>query len=172
MSFKNFGTMPKSLGTQVRNVYNNTRSTVGGFLSKIFFAVLEKRIFVDLKRIDNDKTFFERWNSLVISYLQDPKNAIPQDKQSISAARGNLKKEIVKPNMSWKVWVKAMRFLQITKIEFYFKFHLQNNKIIEHNATMNIGDIYITDKDDVMYEEEKKQPTEVTASIVPDNILG
>lgn len=51
------------------------------------------------------------WSSLMDRYLKDPRNRINQTPKDISSTRGNLAKELVRPDMTWKVFNKAVRFL-------------------------------------------------------------
>lgn len=175
----------QTLGSRVRRLANETTKTAGGFLVSIFFKVLEKRIAVKFDRVDQDKTFLERWNALMISYLSDPKNAIPQNKEAISAARGNLTKELIKSEMTWKVFLKSMRLLQIVKIDFKFKFHLYNNAIIELDRSLNLGDVQIDEEfaqllpeyveskgvGDHFATDKDKTKSEIPTSKISNNIL-
>lgn len=178
-----------SFGNKVRDLARNPQNTVGGFLSNVFFSVLEKRTRVNLDHFPDQRTFFERWNALMVHYLNDPKNSIPQNKEALTAARGNLAKEILKTSMTWKVWVKALRLLQVVKIDFSFRFTLFNNEVIEHQATMNLGQVYIEDDYDLNFEntpvstqhnnvssDEKTitpaQNHAIPESTIPSDILG
>jgi hypothetical protein len=53
-----------------------------------------------------------------------------------SRARGNLKKELFKSTMTWRVFVKAMRFLNIPKFELVVRLHHHNNTITEHHMVV------------------------------------
>ena len=182
-----------SFSSKVRNISRSPQNTVGGFLSKVFVDVLEKRTRTDLDRYADQRTFLERWNALVVNYLTDPKNSIPQNKEALTAARGNLIKEILKTSMTWKVWVKAMRLLQVVKIDFHFRFTLFNNEVIEHQATMNLGQVYVDDEQDLSFNDPAKSTEQeqnkdskanieeviedyyvqpVPKSTIPEDILG
>lgn len=132
----------QSFNTKIRDIRKNHEGTPGGFLTSVFFSLLEKRLAVNFSRLDQDSEVLIRWNKLLTSYLQDPRNAIEQDPFHIQAARGNLHKELFKGSMSWKVFIKACRVLQAIKIDFNIKLHLPSGKSIEHTAVMNLGDIY------------------------------
>lgn len=179
----------QSFGNKVRNIARSPQNTVGGFLSKIFFNVLEKRTRVNLDHYPDQRTFLERWNALVVHYLNDPVNSIPQNKEALSAARGNLTKEILKPSMTWKVWVKALRLMQVVKIDFHFKFTLFNKEIIDHSATMNLGHVHVEDENELNFiqipppvkvpntdngQESGKENyvRPIPASSIPEDILG
>lgn len=188
MSFKNIKALPQSFGSKVRNLSQNARNTSSGFLSRIFLKTLEKRLGTDINRVDQERTLLERWNALVNAYLRDPKNSVPQNNEGISAARGNLTKELLKPGISWKVFIKGLRLMQVVRIDFYFRFHIHNATIIEHYDSMNLGDAYIHDPNDdefIIPVESAKEATstdsgesiqseaenEIPASTVPEDIL-
>ena len=185
MSNKNLGNSAQSFGSKVRDISKRPENTPGGFLSRVFFAVLQRRTNTNLERMQDHRTFLERWNALVIAYLRDPRNSIPQTNNALTSARGNLSKEILKPSMTWKVWVKSMRLLQVVKIDFHLRFHCYKREHIEHTMSMNLGDHYVDEdfEDDLLKplaEEDLKVPeatvlseaSHIPASSIPDNILG
>lgn len=161
----------QTFGTKIRNMAKNVPKNAGGFLSKLFLDVLAKRCSVSFDRIDQEKPLFERWNALIISYLTDPKNAIPQHKEAIAAARGNLTKELIKGEMSWKVFIKALRVLQIVKIDFHLTFTLHNGRTLKHDTTLNLGDVYVSDEFDFDKAISPKEK-DLSSSSVPNDILG
>lgn len=164
-----FPTVPRAARTNLRSKMHqnkkNPPKTPGGFLSKLFITLLEKRIGISTAGVEEEATLHEKWNTLLLAYLKDPRNGIPQNSKSLSSERGNLTKEIIKPEMSWKVFVKGLRLLQVTKIEFDFKVHLYNGAVIKHSDDLNITNTYFTD-----VEEETKDG--IPPSTVPDDILG
>lgn len=58
------------------------------------------------------------FNNLMIKYLSNPANGNFNDGKSRSSERGNLIKEIRRPNMSWNVFLKCLRFLNPISIRF------------------------------------------------------
>ena len=172
MSFKNIKSTPQSFSSKVRDLKQNARNSAGGFLSKLFLNLLEKRIGASFFRVDQERTVLERYNSLMNHFLHDPKNSIPQHNEGISAARGNLAKELLKPEMSWKVFVKGLRLMQVTRIEFNLSLHLANKSVLEHTETMNLGNAYVSedDPDEVILPEPEARP--IPISTVSDDILG
>lgn len=51
------------------------------------------------------------WNRLMMRYLNDPRNNIPNNSKDRSSSRGNLSKELRRAKMTWKVFEKGIRFL-------------------------------------------------------------
>ena len=86
----------------------------------------------------------QKWDKLVIDYLNDSRNSIPQNEKDRYSARGNLQKEIVaNPSMSWKVFCKAMRLINVVRFDFIIvaKFgsgNLEGEKVFKE--TIHIGE--------------------------------
>ena len=53
--------------------------------------------------------------------------------------RGNLTKEFSRPQMTWKVFCKGLRFLQIVKIELVVKAYHENGKTSLHSTHVDLG---------------------------------
>lgn len=68
-------------------------------------AYLFRQILVDVKVPPN------RWNELMVRYLDNPRNGIPNTVRDRSTARGNLNKDLQRPTMTWKVFSKGIVFL-------------------------------------------------------------
>lgn len=82
-----------------------------------------------------------RWNHLMTNYVMDKRNCIPANNRDQSSARGNLQKELLKRKMTWKVFCKGIRFLNITKFDFVIRAHHSNGKITEHTKSVSFGEI-------------------------------
>lgn len=80
-----------------------------------------------------------RWNHLMNTYLLDPKNGIKRNNKDQSSARGNLQKELLKEKMTWKVFCKGIRFLNIMKFEIIIRAHHSNGKVTEHLKSVSLG---------------------------------
>lgn len=79
-----------------------------------------------------------KFNQLMEKYLQDPKNKIPPDSKNRSSERGNLIKEMRRSDMTWKVFLKCIRFL--SPVEMRFEVHLKwgDKKTTIHGVNMKI----------------------------------
>ena len=86
-----------------------------------------------------------RFNHLMEKFLVDTRNSIPQNIREKSSARGNLRKELLKTVMTWKVFCKGLRFLHISKFKLIVQLHHVNGKITEHSKQVVIGDILDSD---------------------------
>lgn len=81
-----------------------------------------------------------KWAMLMENYLNDPRNAIDNNVHSRSSARGNLHKELQKENMSWRVFCKGMRFLNIFRFELIVRTKQANGRILEFGVAVNLGE--------------------------------
>ena len=61
------------------------------------------------------------WMELTQAYVMDPANGIAQNKKARTSARGNIAKELAADSISWKVFIKGLRFLQLKKVEVIVK---------------------------------------------------
>lgn len=86
-----------------------------------------------------------RFGSLLQDYILDPRNGVANNKQDQTSARGNLTKEFARPQMTWKVFCKALKFLQILRIEFSVTAHWRHGNPTVHSTKVNLGGIQITD---------------------------
>ncbi len=75
-----------------------------------------------------------RFNILLEKYII--KAGIPKNVKDISSQRGNLKKELLKNTMTWKVFIKAMIFLNVNKIDIRIRLHHPTGTITEHHKSV------------------------------------
>lgn len=117
-----------------------------GVLSRIFRQLL---VEIDLEEIG----FYRLLND----WLNDPANGVSNDFKRRSSARGNFIKELVRPSMTWKVFLKAVKLLKPNSVEFSFGFQFGYKKYTV-SQVYKISDIKIPDDDndtgDIMYKED------------------
>lgn len=75
------------------------------------FRVISRDLNVDV----------QHFYGLMNHWLNDPRNGIGKFPKDRSTARGNLTKEILRPNMTWDVFIKALRWLKVVRVEFCVK---------------------------------------------------
>lgn len=80
-----------------------------------------------------------QWHKLMSDYVSDTRNGIPNTASDRTSMRGNLTKEFSRAEMSWKVFCKAMRFLQPVRVRFIVQFEWFGNKITEHDIQVRLG---------------------------------
>lgn len=134
---------------KAQEIRGTSPSTV---LSKLFRKMLlyvAGTVSVNETNIDNipveNGTFMDeyvshgRYDQLMTNYVTDPRNCIPNNKKEQSSARGNLQKELLKSGMSWKVFIKGARFLDILKIDIQITAHHRDGKHTVYKEHINIG---------------------------------
>ena len=117
-----------------------------GVLSRLF-----RQILWDLNIGPN------RFGTLLQEYILDARNGVPNNKKDQTSARGNLTKEFSRPQMTWKVFMKAMRFLQIVRIEFVVKLHHRSpsKPPTLHSTVVELGERQEFDEQDDEMEEKQ-----------------
>jgi hypothetical protein len=80
-----------------------------------------------------------RYGDLMRDFVTDIRNGIAPTRKDQTSARGNITKEFARPQMTWKVFMKALRFLQVTKVEFAIKCHYANGRTTTHGTTVDFG---------------------------------
>lgn len=98
---------------------------IAGFLSKMFITICS-----DL----NVGTM--RWQRLINDYVNDPENGVPDNPHSKTSERGNLTKQLSKPEMSWKTFCKALRIFKFTRVEITLVAHHRNGSITTHHSSV------------------------------------
>lgn len=76
------------------------------------------------------------WNRLMLAYLADKRNRIPNNSRARSSTRGNLNKELSKTNMTWNNFQKAIRFLNPVATVFIMRLTWLNGRTTVHQITM------------------------------------
>lgn len=94
-------------------------------LSKIFRNILSDLNITPMK-----------WDQLMNAYLNNPKNRVGRDSRSRSSTRGNLNKELVKKDMTWRNFERAIRFLNPVEAEFTVKLRWRNGRTTLHGVKM------------------------------------
>lgn len=84
-----------------------------------------------------------RFNILMEQYLSDKRNGVSDNIRDRSVDRGNARKELLKPYMTWKVFCKGLRFINVRSFEITVRLHHPNKTITEHSTH-----VYLTMDDD------------------------
>ncbi len=65
-----------------------------------------------------------------------------------TSIRGNLRKELLKGKMSWKVFLKGLYFLNIVKFDITIKLHEASGRISVHEKSIILSDEQILREED------------------------
>lgn len=102
---------------------------------------------------------FEKWDSLVNRYIRDPRNSIPNNDRDRSSERGNLRKELLKDKMTWKVFCKGMRLLNFPRFDLTLTIYHNDIKktVSDHTLKINLGEAIFDDDIEQTAEEQAEQ---------------
>jgi hypothetical protein len=78
-----------------------------------------------------------RFNTLLERYLIS--SNMPKNIETVSSLRGNLKKELLKNTMSFKVFIKGLVFLNVKKFELKITLYHGNNQVTIHTKTVSLN---------------------------------
>ncbi len=72
-------------------------------------------------------------------YLSDPRNCFPNNLRDRSSLRGNLRKELLKVTMTWKVFCKGLRFLKVARFDMQIAFYTTDGKnfVLKQNVVLD-----------------------------------
>jgi len=115
-------------------VNNEVSKGVDGILANLFRTILYKHGVNTMK-----------FNRLLERYINKTYKTITS--KEATSVRGNLRKELLKNKMSWKVFLKGLYFLNIVKFDLVLKLHDQNGNVVIHEKTIVL-------KDQEMLEDE------------------
>jgi hypothetical protein len=79
-------------------------------------------------------------------FLADVRNNIPQNIKERSSARGNLRKELMRPVMTWKVFCKGLRFIKIKRFSIIIRLYHSNGIVTDHEKHVQLGDFDVGDE--------------------------
>lgn len=77
-----------------------------------------------------------RWDKLMRDFLADPRNGIQNNSRDRSSARGNLNKELKRDDMTWRVFLKALNFLNPVRVVFSVKITFKDGTTNEVTAKL------------------------------------
>lgn len=124
--------MSKPENKQLEGMLEDKDKSVGeatGILSRLFRQILA----------DQNVTAM-LWNKMMNAYLDDPRNRVPRDSRGRSSHRGNLNKELLKPNMTWNNFIKGIYFLNPVWAEFKITLKWRTGRYTEHRIAIGEED--------------------------------
>lgn len=127
--------MSNKTRNQIQKIKFDPNNQKGPLTSSSVLSRMFNKMVIDFGYSD-----FNSWDRLMNQYVNDARNCIPRNKKEQSSARGNLQKELLKPEMTWKVFLKGIRFLGISSFEFKINAKHSNGKHTTHSHNVNLGD--------------------------------
>ena len=80
------------------------------------------------------------FNRFMLQWLDHPHTGIANNHQLKSSARGNIVKELFRPDITWKVFVKGVMFFFPLKAKFTIEMHWGERDITTHHIWMKLSD--------------------------------
>lgn len=81
-----------------------------------------------------------RWYALMADFINDSRNATVSNQKDRTSMRGNLLKEFSKEQMTWKVFMKGLRFLQVQRFQITIHaWHANGSESVHHSKIINLG---------------------------------
>ena len=80
-----------------------------------------------------------KFGKLLEEYVTTASNGIPNNRKEQVSYRGNLIKEFAKSQMTWRIFIKALRFLNITRIEITLVATHFNTTTTTHKTSLYLG---------------------------------
>ena len=77
-----------------------------------------------------------RFEKLLDRYIIQAK--LPNNVKEASSQRGNLRKELLKTTMSWKVFIKGLMFLNVIKFDITIRLYHPAGRVTEHIKTVRL----------------------------------
>lgn len=116
-----------------------------GALSKLWRVILH----------DNHVNGY-RFSVFMDHYLKDPKNHPKKYEGEHVDNRGNLHKEFSNPSMSWKVFIKCMKFMRFSEIRITVEARHPDGHISTHRTRVDLQDNLLMNDPRFVEELEEK----------------
>ena len=120
---------------------------IGGILARLWRTILD-----DLQVKPN------RFEMLLSDFINSAKRGVPEHRISRHFTRGNLRRELEQPTMTFKVFIKGMKFLKIARIRFAVELEHADGRTTLHQTAVDLGGD--SDAAAAIFEDEmnKKDP--------------
>lgn len=98
-----------------------------------------------------------KFSTLMKHYVENPKNWSKKRGDDHADNRGNLNKEFSNPTMSWKVFCKCMKFLQVVEFRLTIEARHRDGHITTHRTMLNLEEDQLINDPRFVEEIEKSQ---------------
>jgi hypothetical protein len=73
---------------------------------------------------------------LIQHWLDDPNNQYEDDLTKVNNARGNIRKDLEKDDMTWRIFIRNLRILRPVEIRFLVRIKFRNDRTFRQVAVM------------------------------------
>lgn len=127
-----------------RNLERNKQLQIGGKVKTTSSDSILSSLYQQILTICTGGQW-QQFNHLMEDFLSDVRNNIPQNIKERSSARGNLRKELLRPVMTWKVFCKGLRFLKIKRFSIIIRLYHANGDYTDYIENVQLGDFVDND---------------------------
>lgn len=107
-------------------------------------------------------------HELMQAYILDPRNGVPNNRRDQISERGNLTKELARPQMTWKIFCKSLRFIGIRKVRLTLVATHANGVETTHGTFIDFG----SRRDTEEFNKSLNQPEDQEATIHVEALDG
>lgn len=135
------------------------RQDKGIYEAQDMLAYLFRMILYDLDIRSN------RWEVLISRMMADPRNPAPKNSRDRSSQKGNLNKAFRGNRMTFKTFIKGLKFLEARKLKIVAELTMANNKVHAYSVSQDLGGFAAEDFEDLDFtpsEEDDTKPITVT----------
>lgn len=101
-----------------------TYNSANGILAAMFYRILGER-----------KISLPAWGQLMNDFVSDARNGLKDDNQKDKTSmRGNLTKEFSRLAMTWKVFIKGLKILQVVRFRVHIEAQYATGKPVLHSS--------------------------------------
>jgi len=125
---------------------------LGGILASLF-----RKIMADKNVRQSD------WERFMRNYLRDPRNLIGGSKRDQTSMRGNIAKELLSEQQTWKVFCKGLVFMECHQVEFSVKMTNKLGQSITTCIPVNFGLSTMDFEDAPQSEDDQHDRTSKTS---------
>jgi hypothetical protein len=104
-----------------------------GLLAKFYHDICAN-LGINFRRGDGQNSM--TLNTLIERWLSDPVNCISQNNHDRQTSRTNIVKEITAKEMSWKTFIKGIKFINVNKFELTVTLWHKNGTQTVHSTTV------------------------------------
>lgn len=110
-----------------------------------------------------------KWQRLMADFVSDSRNGVKDNQKERTSARGNLMKEFGRETMTWKVFIKFLRFLQAVRFKLILEITWASGRTSHHESKdIDLGlrqplaeflkEVDSPDEDDIDDPADSEQP--------------
>lgn len=91
---------------------------------------------------------------LLAEFVINTRKKMPDDRVSKLFTRGNVRKELERPTMTFKVFMKGIKMLNVVKFTIAVELQYASGKTSKHSTSVDLGD---PNANSDLFEEDKKE---------------